>query len=119
MAAENAMTANEPDFGGAAKILRDTIAELRDAQSKGQGNLSAAWKRVEQEAGCEKDAAKIVFKLHNKSPAFISDWLRTFFGLAKEFNLLNEAGNGPKLDLVDMAEDGSDDEDEDQVGENQ
>lgn len=114
MAKENATKVNEPDYELAAKIMRTDIAGERDTVSKTQGNLSALWKRVDKEAGVQKGAAKAIFSLIGKSPAWQQDFLRSFFGMAKAFNLLNEAGTGPNLDLVDAMEA----EDDDEVGEN-
>lgn len=105
MAAENAAKANEPDYQLAATILRDVVGKLRDDGSKTQGELSAAWKRVEKEAGVNKAAAKVIFSLVNKSDSHQSDFMRTFLGMATQFNLYPI-----KRDLVDAAEDGSEDE---------
>lgn len=98
MAKEN--TPVEPDFQLGAEILRNDIQGLRDSQQKGQGDLSAAWKRVESQAGLHKAAAKAVFALAGKSKEHQADYLRTFVGLARAM------GVGVQVDLVDLAQGG-------------
>lgn len=104
MAKENAVKSNEPDYGLAATILRDVIGALRDDSSKVTGNLSAAWKRVEKEAGVNKAAAKVIFSLLNKSDSHQDDFMRTFLGLGAQFKLYPI-----RRDLVDAAEEQGDD----------
>lgn len=86
------------DFDKAAKIIKNDIATLDNSASKTRGDLSAAWKRVE-ELGLNKKAAKAVRGLQGQSPATVSDYLRTFIGL------LNPLGLGIIRDMVDVAED--------------
>lgn len=89
---------NGPDFEGAAKLLRESIGGLRDEGRSIQGDLSAAWKRIENETGVHKAAAKAIMALVGKSEDYASDFLRTFDGLRAVFNL------GGSDDLVDLAE---------------
>lgn len=89
---------NGPDFEGAAKLLRETIGGLRDEGRSIQGDLSAAWKRIENETGVHKAAAKAVMALVGNSEDYANDFLRTFDGLREAFNL------GSEGDLVDLAE---------------
>lgn len=99
MAKENAVRANEPDYQLAAKILREAVGPLRDVGSKNNGDLSAAWKRVESEAGVNKAASKVVFGLLQKSENHQDDFMRTLLGMAKEFGMYPN-----RKDLVDAAE---------------
>lgn len=92
---------NGPDFNLARDIMRDDIAGIRDDLSKRQGDASAAWKRVEKEAGVHKGAAKAVFGLLNKSEEHRDDFLRSFVGLARAFGLTT------RVDLVDLAQGGT------------
>lgn len=104
-AAQRVERPNGPDFEGAAKLLRESIGGLRDEGRSIQGDLSAAWKRIENETGVHKAAAKAIMALVGKSEDYVSDFLRTFDGLRGAFNL------GVATDLVDLAEeDGGDDE---------
>lgn len=105
MAAENATKANDPDYTLAASILRDVISGLRDVSSKNAGDLSAAWKRVEKDAGVNKAAAKVVFSLLQKSDSHQDDFMRTLLGMAEQFHLYPH-----RKDLVDAAEQADDDE---------
>lgn len=98
---------NGPDFEGAAKLLRSLIGSLRDDNRSVQADLSAAWKRVETETGVNRQAAKAIMGLLNKSEETQADFLRTFDGLRAQFNL------GPATDLVDLAEQGEEGEGED------
>lgn len=64
-----------------------------------QGEMSGAWKRVEEECGVNKTAAKVF--LNNVMKAAEdrqSDFLRSFFGL------LRAKGINHPFDLVDAAE---------------
>lgn len=106
MAKENAAKANEPDYALAASILKDTLGGLRDDSSKLNGQLSAAWKRVEKEAGVHRGAAKAVFSLIHKSESAQNDYMRTFLGMAEQFKLYPL-----RKDLVDKAEAGDEGED--------
>lgn len=85
------------DFDGAARILKNEIATLDDKKSKTLGDLSAAWKKIEDK-GLNKRAAKTIKGLMSQSPATVSDYLRTFIGL------LNPLGLGILRDMVDAAE---------------
>ncbi len=91
---------NGPDFEGAAKLLKESIGGLRDEGRSIQGDLSAAWKRIENETGVHKAAAKAIMALVGKSEDYATDFLRTFDGLRGAFHL----GGGD--DLVDLAEQG-------------
>lgn len=106
MAKENAVRANEPDYQLAAKILREAVGPLRDVGSKNNGDLSAAWKRVESEAGVNKAACKFMFGLLQKSDNHQDDVMRTIMGMAEQFNMYPN-----RKDLVDAAE--ADEEDGD------
>lgn len=98
MAKDNAARMNDPDYALAARIMREDIAGLRDKHSKGQGELSAQWKRIEKEAGVNKAAAKVIFSLLNKSENHVDDFLRTFVMLADAAEL------AVRVDLVSLME---------------
>jgi hypothetical protein len=95
---ERAERANGPDFDLAASILREAITGLREESRSVAGDLSAAWKRIEDDCGVHKGAAKVIHNLLNKSPESRADFLRTFDGLRDHMEL--DAAD----DLVDLAE---------------
>lgn len=103
-AAQRVERPNGPDFEGAAKLLRESIGGLRDEGRSIQGDLSAAWKRIENETGVHKAAAKAIMALVGKSEDYASDFLRTFDGLRAVFKL------GGEPDLVDLADSGDGDD---------
>lgn len=86
------------DYKKALEILEMADSEktsLREAQ----GELSQIWKRLEEECGVHKGAAKLFNdKIKKAADDKRSDFLRTFFGLMKA------AGISAPYDMVDMAE---------------
>jgi hypothetical protein len=88
----------EPDFDQAANIIRGDIMGDREELSKTQGDLSAAWKRVQDACHVNKAAAKEALKILGKSEETRADYLRSLFGMLKAFKIDVAA------DLVDMAE---------------
>lgn len=91
----------QPDFRSAAGIMRQSIAASNDAKSKALGDLSAAWKRIEDDFHVNKKAAKQIMTMLNMSDATRDDYLRSLYGLMQEFNISISA------DLVDQAGDGN------------
>lgn len=87
-----------PDFDAAAKIVREMIDGTTERRAKMNGDLSAAWKRVEDECHVNKSAAKDARKISRMSDETQSDYLRSLFGLMKPL------GIGVRRDLVDLAQ---------------
>lgn len=87
-----------PDFEEAAKIIRRDISPKNEARAKSNGDLSAAWKRVEEGCNVNKKAAKDALAISRMSDETQSDYLRSLFGMMKPL------GIGVRRDLVDMAE---------------
>lgn len=103
-----------PDFDKMKRIFLGDIKPAEEKNSKSRGDLSAAWKAIEDDCHCNKRAAKALHKLHGESEETRTDFLRTFLGGLEAFDMI------PKLDLVDQMEsfaggglgdDGVDDED--------
>lgn len=89
---------SEPDFVLASDIVLQNIPDAEGTKSKALGDISAAWKRVEKEAGCNKKAMKDLNKIRNMSPGHQQDYFRTFFGAFKHMKL------SVNRDMVDIAE---------------
>lgn len=89
---------HEPDFETAASIIRSKVKPAEEKNAKSRGDLSAAWKTIEDDCHVNKKAAKDVHKLVGMSDESRDDYLRSFYGLMKQFNL------GINEDLVDKAE---------------
>ncbi len=87
----------EPNFKGAASIIRSKIMKAKEDGSKIQGELSDAWSKVEG-CGVNKKAAKDALKLHNMSSEGQQEYLRSLYAMMGEFNIALE------VDLVDQAE---------------
>jgi hypothetical protein len=87
-----------PDFKLAAQIIRAAIDGTAERRAKMNGDLSAAWKRVEDEAHVNKAAAKDARKIARMSDETQSDYLRSLFGLMSVLDI------GIRRDLVDLAE---------------
>ncbi len=87
-----------PDFDMAAKIIREEIDGSTERRAKMNGDLSAAWKRVEEVAHVNKKAAKDARAIARMSDETQSDYLRSLFGLMRPL------GIGVRRDLVDLAE---------------
>lgn len=103
-----------PDFEKMKSIFLNDIIPSEEKNAKSRGDLSAAWKAVEDDCHAHKKAAKDIKRLYSSSEEARSDYLRTFLGALEAFNMV------PKLDLVDQMEafaggglgdDGVDDED--------
>ena len=93
-----AADANKPDFARAIRVMANDIKASDEANAQTRGDLSAAWKVVEEECRCVKGAAKVFFKLRGMSHETRDDYLRTLYGL------MSEEGIGISRDLVDQAE---------------
>lgn len=90
----------EPDFAGAAEVIRKEISPDKEDMSKIQGDLSASWKRVEDQFHVNKKAAKSAAQMLTMSQETRDDYLRSLYGMMRAFNISVSA------DLVDAMQDG-------------
>jgi len=88
-----------PDFAKMKRIFFNDIQPSVERNAKSRGDLSAAWKAVEDDCHCNKRAAKLLFKLSNESEETRDDFLRTLYGGMKAL------GIGISQDLVDKMND--------------
>lgn len=91
----------EPDFAGAAALITAEIRPDKEDLSKIQGDLSASWKRVEDQFHVNKKAAKDAAKMLGMSPETRDDYLRSLYGMMRAFNV------GISADLVDAMGEGN------------
>jgi len=91
----------EPDFSGAAELIRKSINPDKEELSKIQGDLSADWKRVQDQYHVNKKGAKDAAKMLTMSTETRDDYLRSLYGMMKAF------GIGISADLVDAMGDGN------------
>jgi hypothetical protein len=89
-----------PNFQKLKIILLGDIRPAEEKQQSVKGDLSAAWKAVEDEAHCNKKAAKQLHRLRLMSDETRDDYLRTLLGG------LEALGLGLTADLVDAMEAG-------------
>lgn len=90
----------KPDFERAIRVLTHCIKPEEEKLADSRGDLSAAWKIIEDECHCNKAATKAFNKLLGMSDEKRDDYLRTLYGLMKTANI------GISADLVDKMEDG-------------
>jgi hypothetical protein len=90
----------KPDFSRAIQVMKSTIRPAEEESAGARGDLSAAWKIVEDECHINKKAAKDFHRLSNMSDELRDDYLRSLYGL------MQEAGIGISQDLVDQMGDG-------------
>lgn len=91
----------EPDYAGAVALIRKEIVADKDDLAKIQGDLSASWKRVEDQFHVNKRAAKDAAKAYAMSEETQQDYLRGLWGMFNAF------GIALREDLVDAAEGGT------------
>lgn len=97
-AAKKEAVGSNVDYGKALEIL-GMIDSERSTAREAAGELSQLYKRLEEECGVHKGAAKTFNeKIKKAADDKRGDWLRTFFGLLKA------AGISHPFDLVDAAE---------------
>jgi hypothetical protein len=87
-----------PDFETAIKILANDVHPADEKSASARGNLSAAWKAIEDDCHVNKGAAKLYYKLSGMSEEKKDDFLRSLYGLMKT------GGLGISADLVDRME---------------
>lgn len=89
-----------PDFDKMKRIFTHDIRPATETNSKTRGDLSAAWKVLEDECHLNKRAAKLLYRLSGESEEMRDDFLRTLYGGMKVL------GIGISQDLVDRMEGG-------------
>jgi truncated hemoglobin YjbI len=101
MARDNeSTTIHAPDFEKMKRIFTRDIRPAEEKNAKVRGDLSAAWKAIEDDCHCNKRAAKQLHKLFNMSEEERDDFLRTLYGG------MAAMGIGISADLVDRMGDG-------------
>lgn len=90
----------QPDFERAVRVLKGDIGPAEEKNAKSRGDLSAAWKVIEDECHVNKKAAKDVNRLAGMSEELRDDYLRSFYGMMQQMGL------GISRDLVDQMGDG-------------
>lgn len=86
----------QPDFEKMKRIFLGDLKPADEQNAKARGDLSAAWKAVEDDCNCNKRAAKQLYKLFGESEETRDDFLRTFIGGLVALDML------PREDLVDL-----------------
>lgn len=88
-----------PDFEKMKRIFTRDIRPAEDKNAKARGDLSAAWRAIEDDCHCNKSGAKLLHKLHGMSEETRDDFLRTLYGG------MQAMGIGISQDLVDKMTD--------------
>lgn len=94
--AEEVIEIQPPDFAKALRILSNDVRPAEEKNAGSRGDLSAAWKAIEDDCHCNKSATKTFYKLQGMSDEKRDDYLRTLYGLMKA------GGIGVSRDLVDQ-----------------
>lgn len=87
-----------PDFEKMKRIFTRDIRPAEEKNAKQRGDLSAAWKAVEDDCHCNKRAAKLLHRLAMETEETRDDFLRTLYGG------MQALGIAISEDLVDKAE---------------
>lgn len=90
----------QPDYERAIRVLSNDVHPQQEKNATSRGELSAAWKVIEDDCHVNKSAAKTYFKLTGMSDEKRDDFLRSLYGLMKTGNM------GISADLVDRMGDG-------------
>lgn len=101
---QNGGEVKKPDFEGALRVLRADVNPATEGGAKLRGDLSAAWKSIENDHHCNKKGAKFVHGLMRMDVQVRDDVLRTVYGL------MRAAGIGISEDLVSLMNDDEDSE---------
>jgi hypothetical protein len=96
MARDKEGVVHAPDFEKMERILTRDVKPAEEKSAKQRGELSAAWKAIEDDCHCNKKAAKLLHKLHMSSEEERDDFLRTLYGG------MAALGIGISEDLVDQ-----------------
>jgi hypothetical protein len=97
---QDVIEVQKPDYERAIRVLNHDIKPSEEKNAESRGDLSAAWKIIEDDCHVVKAAAKTFYKLANMSAEKRDDWLRSFYGLCTTGNI------GISRDLVDRMGDG-------------
>lgn len=71
----------KPDFERAIRVMSNDVHPQQERNAKSRGELSAAWKVIEDDCHCNKAAAKLYFRLTGMSDEKRDDFLRSLYGL--------------------------------------
>lgn len=93
------MTVHAPDFAKMKRIMLHDIGPASEKNAKTRGDLSAAWKAIEDDCHVNKRAAKLLNKLLGESEETRDDFLRSLYGGMKALDI------GISQDLVDRMDD--------------
>lgn len=96
--ADEAVEIQPPDFERAIRIMLNDVKPAEEKNASSRGDLSAAWKAIEEECHVNKKAAKLFAKLRAMSEETKDDFLRSLYGL------MQAGGVALNRDLVDLAE---------------
>lgn len=104
----------KPDFERAIKVLTHDVHPQSERNASARGELSAAWKIIEDECHVNKGAAKLYFKMTGMSDEKKDDFLRSLYGMMKtggigiSADLVDkmEAGDAPTMPIVQRGDDG-------------
>jgi hypothetical protein len=97
--APKAEEVHAPDFDLMKRIFLNDLKPADEKSAKARGDLSAAWKAIEDDAHVNKRAAKLLFRLRGESEETRDDFLRSLYGGMKAL------GIGISADLVDKMND--------------
>jgi hypothetical protein len=96
--ADEVTEVHAPDFAAALRCMNVNVKPAEEKNAGSRGDLSGAWKTIEQDYHCNKAGAKAFYKLFNMSAEARDDYLRTLYGLMKTAHI------GISQDLVDRME---------------
>lgn len=88
-----------PDFTKMKRIFDHDLKPADEKSAKARGDLSNAWKAIEDDCHVNKRAAKLIFRLRGESEEARDDFLRSLYGGMKA------CGIGISSDLVDKMND--------------
>jgi len=109
-AEEKAIELKQPDFEKALQLMTSTIKPSEEKNASARGDLSGAWKRIEEDFHCNKGGAKLFYRLQQMSAEKRDDFLRTLYGF------MRLSGMGIRRDLVDAMQSEGGDDSEQSVG---
>lgn len=77
---EEVTQVHAPDFAKMKRIFLHDIAPAEEKTAKERGDLSAAWKAIENDCHVNRRAAKLLHRLHGESEELRDDFLRSLYG---------------------------------------
>lgn len=105
----------KPDFERAIRVLNHDVKPAEENNASSRGDLSAAWKIIEDECHCNKAATKVFNKLLTMSDEKRDDYLRTLYGLMQTAHIgissdlvdrMQADGEAPRMPTVDAPREG-------------